>query len=180
MNVFRKILVSLGGVAALAVLFTLAAPRAVQAVAAALVQVTNTTANPAITQETRHQASQLVSMGVGFNGYGDTFAKNYMYQVLPSGGTGGAYKVPAGQNLVITNVTINPDPSYSTSNIEVMLVRDGGGSYAFWLLSPSSSTELHPTSTVIGGGFTPMISVRARDGKGFNVGVMVQGYLTTN
>ena len=46
------------GIAAL----MLAVPRAAHAVAAALVEVVNTTANPAITQDTSKQASQIVTL----------------------------------------------------------------------------------------------------------------------
>jgi hypothetical protein len=62
MNQLRSFFVPVGGLAILALLLTLAAPRAVHAIAAALVQVVNTTANPAITQDTSKQASQIVTL----------------------------------------------------------------------------------------------------------------------
>ncbi len=188
MNLLRKILVSLGGITALALLFALAAPQAVHGIAAALVQVTNTTANPAITQDTAHQASQLVSLGIGFNGYGDTFSTNLLSLQTPSGSFGGVFQIPAGKKLVVTTIRVNPDPSYSTSNIEVYLGAAAttaypptvSASYDYLMVNPSTMTEAHPTGTYIPSGLWPTISVRARDGQGFNVGIAVQGYLTAN
>ena len=182
MKRLHRFFIALAIVLAVSVLYTLAAPGVIHAVAAALVQVTNTVAAPAIVQSPPQLASQLVSMGVGFNGYGSTFSKNYLYQVFPDGSIGGYYKVPAGQSLVVTSIFVSPEPSYSTSNIEVMLVRDNAtsGSYGYWMVSPATLVEIHPTGIVIGPGYTPMISVKARDNKGFNVGISVQGYLTAN
>ena len=188
MKLIRKIFVPLGGVAAAVLLLTLVMPRTVHAVAAALVQVVNTSANPVVTQETMHQASQLVSLGIGFNGYGNDFDVNLLYLQRPDGTFGGPYMVPAGQNLVVTTIRVNPDPSGSTSNLEVAL---GAGptiaypatttaSYDYLMVTPSTMTEAHPTGTYIPSGLYPMISVRARDHKSFNVGIAVQGYLTAN
>jgi hypothetical protein len=52
MNLLRRFSFPIVGFAVMALLLTLAAPRAVHAVVAALVQVVNTTANPAVTQDT--------------------------------------------------------------------------------------------------------------------------------
>jgi len=67
MKSFRTMLLSGGGVVALAVALSLIAPRAAHAIVAALVQVTNTTANPAITQSTKEQASQLIRLSQLFS-----------------------------------------------------------------------------------------------------------------
>ena len=182
MNRLHRFFIVAAIVVVAAFFYSLAVPTAVHALAAALVQVTNTVDSPAIVQSPPQLASQLASMGVGFNGYGSSYSKQNLYQVFADGTIGGYYKVPAGQSLVVTSVFVSPDPSYSTSNIEVMLIRDGtpSGSYGYWMVSPTTLTEIHPTGVVIGPGYTPMISVKARDNKGFNVGISVQGYLTAN
>ena len=48
MNLLRKVLIPLGGVAVASLLLTIVAPRAAHALVATLVQVVNTTTNPAI------------------------------------------------------------------------------------------------------------------------------------
>ncbi len=185
---FITIFISVAAVMALVLLCSLAAPRAVHAVAAALVQVVNTAANPAVTQDTSHQASQLVSLGVGYNGSGDSFDSNFLYLQKPDGSPGGIYRVPAGQKFVVTTIRVNPDPAYSTSNIEVMLGAAASSaypltpsaSYDYLMVTPSTMTEAHPTGSYIPSGMWPIISVRARDNLRFNVGIAVQGYLTAN
>jgi hypothetical protein len=100
MSLQRKTLVPLTGVAVIALVALLGAPRAVHAITATLVQVVNTEASPAITQDTSREASQIVSLYCG----------EYpllCYQIQESGGIGTtAYAVPAGFHLVIKSVEI--------------------------------------------------------------------------
>src|SRR5579863_4422906 len=87
------------GALALSVLI-LAAPRAAHAIAATLVQVTNTPANPAVTQSVGQQASQLVNL-LAIGSSGTQFSR-----VSPGGLVTFGYTVPANQYLVITAVDL--------------------------------------------------------------------------
>jgi hypothetical protein len=93
------------GAGALALgILVLTAPHAAHALAATLVQVTNTAASPAVTESTNRLASQQVLLSLPVNGYLDAAVGLVaMHQfTLPSGVAPEQYAVPAGQNLVIT------------------------------------------------------------------------------
>ena len=97
------------GAGALALgLLILGAPRAAHAIAATLVQITNTTANPAITESIHMQASQLVQLTTPVQ-EALTPGTSYipMHQVTAAGYSSAEYVVPAGQNLVITGIDVN-------------------------------------------------------------------------
>lgn len=104
MNWLRKALVPLATVALvtlIALVISVTAPRAVHAVVAAMVQVVNTTANPAITQDTSKQASQIVTL----IGYPTPTATSYSYQVQEDATCATVpYIVPAGMHLVVTTI----------------------------------------------------------------------------
>jgi len=102
----------LGTVTLIAVLMAVVAPRKARAVAAVLVQVNNTIANPVPTADVARSASQNVELvcSVGLANFGN----NYCVQVttqpecFPLQGLGiqqcSEYTVPSGQNLVIDTV----------------------------------------------------------------------------
>src|SRR5580698_9383014 len=104
-----KSTLSWGGVAIAAILFTLAVPRAAHAVAAALVQVTNTAASPVINQSIGNQAAQIVQIECGdqpfyvspINGCFAVPATGVPFQ------TGSTYLVPSNETLVVTSVDIS-------------------------------------------------------------------------
>lgn len=81
----------------------LAAPRAAHAIAATLVQVTNTAANPAVTQDVSRQVAQLVSLGVTTTGG----QPSQFLSFLSNGTYVNGYTVPANQYLVITSVDVS-------------------------------------------------------------------------
>jgi hypothetical protein len=104
-----KSTLSWAGVAVVAILFTLAVPRAAHAVAAALVQVTNTASSPVISQGIGNQAAQIVEILCGYvPPYGNSF--NPCFLMPPTGIVPSPlppyYIVPAGQTLVVTSVDI--------------------------------------------------------------------------
>jgi hypothetical protein len=85
MTLLRKLSAPLAGVAILAVILTLVAPRAVAAV---FVQVTNTVTAPAVTQNVPNLASQIVTLTAQVDA--SSFSKVFLfYQVLPQGGASG-------------------------------------------------------------------------------------------
>jgi len=112
-----KSVLSFGAGAFAVIALTLAAPKAAHAIAATLVQVTNTAANPAIAQSPNTQAAQLV--------YLEAFANPAPCNQCVSSATFGAYlqnanfsnnySIPAGETLVITAVDILPQPNLSNN-----------------------------------------------------------------
>jgi hypothetical protein len=116
MNFGRKFVLSVVGVVAIASLIAIVSPRAVQAVAAALVQVTNTPTNavPALLAPAASQIYQSYC----FSGFGSTpSAKCYVTQV------------PAGQTLFVETVSIETTTENGNDPLAVALT--GTGSYLF-------------------------------------------------
>src|ERR1700727_1530632 len=87
MKFLKSFLMGTGGVVLAGLVLALLAPKAVHAVVATAVQVVNTSANPAITEDTSRQASQVVTIWCQV-----TNVPNCL-QILPNGHEG-----PAGPN----------------------------------------------------------------------------------
>ena len=101
-----KSALSYGAAALAAGALMLAAPRAAHAIAATLVQVTNTPANPAIAQGVEKLASQNVLL---VSSAGAVSPQSYavLHQMLPDGTVAAApFVVPSGQNLVVTTIDL--------------------------------------------------------------------------
>jgi hypothetical protein len=114
-----KSVLAVGSVVLAGGLFTVMNPRTVHAVAAALVQVTNTTSNPVPNSDVTTAPSQLVAIScrlvIG------------CYRMEPGGGLDlDAYVVPADQTLVITDVEIVT--SGQSGLAEFALSNQGSGS----------------------------------------------------
>jgi hypothetical protein len=164
MNWFRKHAIALGGTAVAVSLITLTAPRAAHALVVALVQVTNTVATPAITQDVSKLASQNVQiLCVG--------ATNCT-QILPDGSSPvPTFDVPSGSHLVITTVQIN-----TPSATSVQLNQSGPtfGVRGSWTLIGAGSFQFqYPSGIVFSSGsdlFIPNQSDRT----------YLTGYLVSN
>jgi hypothetical protein len=107
---FPKPVLAVGGAALTMVLLTLAAPRTVHAVAAALVEVTNTSSNPVVTQTTGAQAANMIHLQCGFN---MDYKDSACFQITSTGvlsyeGPNIPYTVPNGSYLVITAADVAP------------------------------------------------------------------------
>ncbi|HEY5380936.1 MAG TPA: hypothetical protein VIJ65_01670 [Acidobacteriaceae bacterium] len=95
-------------------------PKTVHALAAALVQVTNTASNPVVTQNMGQQAAQIIHLRctqdtIGRSGPGGCVLFS------PSGNTITVpYVVPANQSLVITSVDILPTQMYVSTACSVI------------------------------------------------------------
>jgi hypothetical protein len=91
---------AVGGVVLTAALIGFTNPKAVHAVTAALVQVTNTASNPVVSSEVSLAPAQIVELAC------TTGAE--CFQVQPGGGVTSisGYVVPAGKTLVITDIDI--------------------------------------------------------------------------
>ena len=90
MQFAKRTFTGLGVLAFMAVLFTLAAPKAVHAIVATLVQVTNTSANPVPTVATDNPALQPFAHTYGVYGQFDH-----------------TFQVPTGKTLVIEQVEVS-------------------------------------------------------------------------
>ena len=146
-----KSVLSFGAVALAACVLTLAVPRAADAVAAKLVEVTNTAANPAITQSARNQAAQLVQLT-------SRPLPQAVTTFVNAGGQNVAYSVPSGQSLVVTAVDITPPPGCTTAPSPFQLTGSGELSNLLWTLSPLSTGHFeYPSGMVFGPGSRPEI-----------------------
>ena len=95
MQIVRRLLIGVGAIVLVALVFTLAAPKSAHALVAALVQVTNTTSNPAVTLDA-DKATRIpyesASQAAGSAGTcGDTAVCQF----------NGFTVVPAGYRLVV-------------------------------------------------------------------------------
>jgi hypothetical protein len=103
MKFTKSALMGVGGVLLAGLILTLIAPKAAHAIAATAVQVTNTTGNPVINQDTSQQASEIVNLAC----YGSNTASNPCYAQAASPGIN-PYVVPSGEKLVISSLTVTP------------------------------------------------------------------------
>jgi len=173
MTRLSKSVLSVGLVALTAGVLTLAAPRAVHAAAAVLVQVVNTAANPVITQSTPSQAAQLVNLEG--NTSGPTFSSfaSVSGGIVTVIGTPPAYSVPANQALVITDVDIQPTCS---GPIEIVIGIETPN-MAWSVSGPNTSHFEYRSGTVFPEGSTPHV---AGSSSACPVDVRMHGYLTLN
>jgi hypothetical protein len=127
MKFLKSLLMGTGAVVLAGLVLALLAPKAVHAVVATAVQVVNTSASPAITEDTSRQASQIVTILCQISN-GTTFCA----QVLPNGtygdarGQQGGYVVPANQYFVLKNIDTQIYP-LSTTTLDILLVNPQGG-----------------------------------------------------
>jgi hypothetical protein len=172
MTRLSKSVLSFASVALTAGVVTLAVPRAAHAVAAAvLVEVLNTSANPAITQSAPSQAAQLVNL------QGNTSGPTFSTFVFVSGGiplgTPPSYSVPSNQALVVTDVDIQP----SCSGPVEIVIGNESESMAWSVSGPNTSHFEYRSGTVFPAGSTPHLSGSS---PACPVDVRMHGYLTTN
>jgi hypothetical protein len=171
-----KSVVSFGALVLVAGALTLAFPPAAHAVAAALVQVTNTVT----TQDTSRQASQLVHLNVDLSS--DLVSK---FNLVTASGPIANYSVPTTASLVITSVDITP--ALDNTSASFTLHFGGGSSNAMnWAIPGQPSLVqfatiqfTYPSGIVIAPGFTPNIQMET-NGSGNDVFIDMFGYLTNN
>ena len=182
MKLFEKRKFQIGGAVAAVAMLGLLTPRAAHAIAAALVQVTNTAANPVITQSVNSQAAQTIDIGCieaspGGQAACTTVSGGGQYATPPG------YTVPANQTLVITGVDITP---YWTTTIaqcagaSSITVTTNGAFRKGWQFTGGSTVHYtYPTGFLLGpgcnslGDYVSPVSACAAS-------VEMHGYLTTN
>jgi hypothetical protein len=174
MQFAKRLFLGLGAVALMAVLLTLAAPKAVHGLVATLVQVANTAANPVVAQDTSKTAAQIVTETCDVpSGYG--------YGVIPCGPNPNTdpkgYIVPSGQNWIVTSLTIT---SNGTTGRKSVRIANGNGDEfdrTFQVQNGVTTQFSFPSGIVIhAGDDLIVISTPGSDGED----VLVNGYLTAN
>jgi hypothetical protein len=166
-----------GGAAVLAAVLTLVGPRAVHAAAAALVQVANTIANPAVTQDTSRAASEIVHLTTMGKAAVNPAVMTQLHQYIPGGTFGPAYVVPTGQNLVITSI----EASVLTAGTTYLNLYDNttNGQREFWYLPNVGTTQLQfPSGFVYPAGSSVYMYIGGNTTT--QMFVDVHGYLTAN
>jgi hypothetical protein len=142
----KRTLMGWGAMALAVTLLILAAPKAAHAIVATLVQVANTSANPAITQDVSKLASQSVEL---------VCLPNVICgQVLPNGSIVSNYSVPAGSSLIVTTIQMN---TILTGINTVQLAQLVAGSSApvrgTWVLNGPGTFEFqYPSGIAIASG----------------------------
>jgi hypothetical protein len=168
----------LGGAAILILALALVGPRAAHAAAAALVQVVNTIANPAVTQDTSKAASQIVHLTTLGKAAVNPSVMTQLHQYIPGGTFGPTYVVPSGQNLVITSI----EASVLTANVNTYLnLYDNTtiGQREIWYLPSVGTTQLQfPSGFVYPAGSSVYVYVGGTTTT--QMFVDVHGYLTAN
>jgi hypothetical protein len=150
----------------------LGVPRAAHAVVAALVQVTNTAANPAITQSVSEQAQQLLQVECTVT------SCNF---IAPTGlpiGSSSIVTISPGQNFVITSVDIAVSACPNVTNSRLLINSAVGETFrASWTTAANTGTVhfAYPSGILIAGG-TEFLSIFVQEGCPPLVDIF--GYLT--
>jgi hypothetical protein len=177
MKRFRKYSLQIAAAAIVAVILTLAAPRAVHAVTAALVTVTNTASSPSIDQGIGQLASENVFL-VGFAGRG---ASDFLRREPPDGSPPPLtpFAAPAGQSLVITSIEVMPNNTQGIYTLELLNGASGNSRNYFLRTPPAYTTQFQfPTGIVFPAGQS--VQVRNESTSPDFVYVYMHGYLTSN
>jgi hypothetical protein len=177
-SALQRAAIAMGCVAVLALVVTFAAPRTVHAIAATLVQVTNTTANPAVTQDTSREASQIIHLTTLGKANVQPATMTELHQYIPGGTFGPPYVVPAGQNLVITSI----EASVLTPGNNFLNLYDNTtiGQREYWYLPTVGLTQLtFPSGFVFPAGSSVYVYIGG-EGSTTQMVVDVHGYLTAN
>jgi hypothetical protein len=171
-----KSVFSFGAVVLSAAILMLAVPRAAHAVAAALVQVTNTASNPAMTQSINQQAAQQVEISCG--GY-DVGLIEPCGSISPTGVSSSNYVVPASQFLMITGVDVTPASLTACSAPSFAQLSQNGFQRAGWGFTGLNTLHFaYPNGFVLAPG--SVLTQGVVTGSACGATVYLYGYLTTN
>lgn len=184
MNWFRVHMKALAGTAAVLGVLLLAGPRAAHAIVATLVQVANTVASPAVTQDVSKMASQLVELTAPMDAFSNPLAPAELSRIDPTTGQmeANTFVVPSGQSFVITGF----DDFQSKDTASMVLYDNFTNAAVFrelWGVTGSSSALLtsslrFPGIVVVSGHKLSMAITNAAP-TDVNV-VRLYGYLTAN
>lgn len=179
MKQWKSLIWITAGLAAVGVLSVFTAKPLLAQARAALVQVVNTAAAPAVSQD----VSKLASQNISFLSSPVAFPGSDSLHILGKDGQFNAapYTVPAGQTLIITSVDFFPNSAFSFSPAVALKNSANAASlYGVWLAASGVSTQfLYPTGIAIQGGTTPAFNISQPTFSGV-LNVLVHGYLTSN
>jgi hypothetical protein len=177
MNVLRRIAMAIGGTVVVALVLTLAVPRAAHAVFSALVTVTNTSSNPVPTTDVMRSVAQNVELHCQSGVTGQPVCL-----LIPPTGVAGndtQYIVPSGSNLVITDVEIfAPQSGGPVSFLLLSTTPANPVRIENWIVAGDGATHEFdfPSGIVIPPGAT-LTSASNSSGESL---VIIRGYLTAN
>lgn len=188
---FSKSVFAVGGVVVAAGLIGFTNPKTVHALAAALVQVTNTASNPVVTQSIGQQAGQSIELACVS---GDTSGNGTCY--LDTNGLRGStpYTVPANESLVVTavdiytfvaaNEAVNGEPACNAGR-EDGVFTNGGAPLVWELINNTSPTHFTYPSGVAFGPSSALTSSSKYYVAGLTAEcgsdqILLYGYLTAN
>jgi hypothetical protein len=175
MKFLKSLLMGTGGVVLAGLVLALLAPKAVHAIVATAVQVVNTSASPAMTEDTSLQASQIVTISCSVASGSSVFCS----RATPTGGfegtpgPNGGYIVPANQYFVLKSMD-----SYGTVPvIGIRLFQNMNTPGPIEEVLPPSNGQISFSSGIVAG---PGIEIVPNPG-GYAFGyVTLHGYLTSN
>jgi len=180
MKLFEKRTTQVFAAATVLAVLGLLTPKAAHAVAAALVQVTNTTADPVITQGIGNQAAQMIDIAC----YAANPGTSQGCATVSGGGqyTPPTYAVPANQTLVITAVDVQPyyttTPSQCAGLTSIAVTTDNF-TRKVWDVTGSNTVHFeYPTGFLLSPGQVLGNSVAAGDVCAASI--EMHGYLTSN
>jgi hypothetical protein len=176
MKRFRKYSLPVATAGILAVVLTLATPRAVHAVTAALVTITNNAENPAVIQG----VSQLTTQNVYLACRASPGGSFQCVREFPDGTASSTFFiVPAGESLVVTTIDIIPiGTNQGPYVVGIFNGRSGVGRKALIAPAVFSTQFQYPSGIVFPG--LESVQLRTDASNPGEVGMAVHGYLTTN
>jgi hypothetical protein len=180
MTHLQRTALSIGALALSAGALTLLTPRAAHAVAAALVQVTNTVSNPAIVQGTDKQAAQQVDVACAVASPG---VPNNCTSETPEAGFTANYVVPANETLVVTAVDMQPytnlAPSTCSAGTGISLLVTGNVVRKSWYVFGTGTVHYaYPSGFLVGPG--EALSLLVNPASACPAALELFGYLTSN
>jgi hypothetical protein len=164
----------LGTVIVIAVIAALVTPKTAHAVVATMVDVVNTSANPAATLDNTKAASQILELICPDTAPGEHFA----CEIQNADNGVSAFTVPGGQTFIITSVDVIPFTP--AAGIIDLLLRQNGSGRERWYVPGTNTTLLQfPTSGIpISSGSTLSLTVVLDSSTG--AALRIHGYLTSN
>jgi hypothetical protein len=197
MNYIKKAVTTLGGIFLAALLTAALAPKATHGLVAALVQVTNTSANPIPAVLPTHlgtSASDLITIECFAPGTALCKPASF-FTVNPDGTEGPTFVIPSGQALVITDVqwAVAGGTAGDTASLELgtqlgaAVIGTGRDQilvapfFYAGAAAPDSTGYAARTDQILGGVMTTVVpTAEAGNGTSGVVGlVIIHGYLTS-
>lgn len=163
MSTIRKALTALGAIFLLTLLLAALAPKAARGFAAALVQVANTTANPAITSNMDDPGRIPYQAQVSGTTGSNCTATSCEFDFAP---------VPAGHRLVILHVSafIQPQPNSTPMRVGVGAFPNISSAFLVTVQDTLSGNEIQfdqPVLVYVDAGQTPLVAFRTNIDTGF-------------